>query len=463
MTNHPLRLPAAVSALSVLLLSGVVATPTAQADEPGEDAPAVAPPTLRDRIPEGAVVQLDVDPTPGVPVTLVVTIDGEPLTLDLLPHSVRSPNYQVLAQIEDGSVVPLEAGPVRTLRGTIAERPGSFVAASLVEGGIEAMIDLPETDGRHWIQPLADEGPGAHIVYHDEQVLGSGGTCGYDESLQDLWGDEGLPGDSGADGGVAGGSECYWFAEIAIDADFQYYTTWGSSTINVENQVNSIINALNDQYEQDVDISHQISTLIIRTSQAADPYSSTTSPSGLLTEFRSYWNINNGSITRDMAQLFTGRNLADPVIGIAFAQNVCTSSAYSVVQQISVFSCRTDLSAHELGHNWAANHCDCSGFTMNASLTCMNQFHPTFTIPEMVAYRNTRTFCLVNDCIPDNDDCSDAIDVADGSTAFTTQQASTDGFGEGLCNVNGQNQIDRDVWFRYFLACDGTVTINVCR
>ncbi|MHC4429777.1 MAG: hypothetical protein ACYS0D_14420, partial [Planctomycetota bacterium] len=52
----------------------------------------------------GTLVTLDVDDTPGIPVTTVVPIDGEPVTLELVPHSVRSAGYQVLAQIASGEL-----------------------------------------------------------------------------------------------------------------------------------------------------------------------------------------------------------------------------------------------------------------------------------------------------------------------------------------------------------------------
>jgi hypothetical protein len=163
-----------------------------------------------------------------------------------------------------------------------------------------------------------------------------------------------------------------------------------------------------------------------------------------------------------MAELFTGRDLSDPVIGIAFAGFVCNSNAYSVVQNIGGFSCRTDLTAHELGHNWNANHCSCGGFTMNSALTCANQFSPSFTIQEIISYRETREFCLVNDCVPDNDDCIDAIEIGDGGFVFSTDNASTDGFGESLCSFAGDSQVGNDVWYRYSNICSGPVNVSLC-
>ena len=76
---------------------------------------------------------------------------------------------------------------------------------------------------------------------------------------------------------------------------------------------------------------------------------------------------------RDAAQLFTGKNLTGGYIGLAITRSLCsTDAAFSVVVSNSVacvpLACKTDLSAHELGHIWSANHCSCLGWTMNPYL-----------------------------------------------------------------------------------------------
>ena len=55
-------------------------------------------------------------------------------------------------------------------------------------------------------------------------------------------------------------------------------------------------------------------------------------------------------------------------------------------------SCRSDLSAHELGHNWSAVHCTCTGYTMKPYLTCANRFI-TDTINQISGYRDGKA-CL---------------------------------------------------------------------
>ncbi len=363
---------------------------------------------------DGTLLALDIDDTPGVPLEVVVAIDGQAFTLDLVPHSVRSDHYEVLAQVDGGQLVPMPPSPIRTLRGEVRELPGSVVAASTLDDGLHAMILHPQGD-RHWIQPVAPHVEGAaenlHIVYRDDEVLPTDATCGVnDQWLADNQGGEPIGG-----GGGAGGPPCPVgdpvVAEIAFDADYEFFLAMGGTVTAVENRINTIINIVNTQYINDVGIGHAITTIIVRTT-AADPYDSTTLD-GLLFQFEDYWLANHGSIQRDMAELFTGRNLSGGFVGFAFFNGVCNTDGFSVVENLSPTSCATWITAHELGHNWSANHCTCPGFTMHPFLQCnATQFHPAFTIPEIIAFRDSRT-CL--DCL-----CPDPEDVT----------------GDGFVNVN---------------------------
>jgi hypothetical protein len=339
-----------------------------------------------------AVVTLDIPDTPGVLLTIDVPIGDELVTLDLVPHSIRAADYRVLAQTDDGSYAEVEPQPVRTLRGTVLGFEGSVVAASLLEDGLYARIIFDEQD-EYWVEPIgsriAGAAPDDYVVYRAADVIPNGASCGADALLQPPAEDEGGIGlrDACGDGVLC-------VAELACDADFQYFTDYGSVGA-VENRIHNVINTMNVQYERDVEITHVITTIIVRTSSGANPYT-TNNPSALLDQFRNYWQSNHGNIQRDLAELFTGRNLDGSVIGIAWLDAVCTSFGYSVVQSdcCGSLACATDLSAHEMGHNWGADHCTCPTYTMNAGLTCSNRFSPTATIPEIVSFRNGRQFCL---------------------------------------------------------------------
>ncbi len=355
-----------------------------------------------------SIVTLDIDTTPGVSASVNLPIAGEQYTLDLHPQSVRAANYRVKVQLADGSMVDAEPGPVRTLRGTVVGVAGSAVAASMEEDGLHARIFLSE-DEQYWVEPVASRvpqaGPDHYVIYNNDDIIAPQKTCGLDH-LPDALGNRGALGTvRQTKAGACGTGLCV--AELAADADFEYFQAYGS-VVAVESQINLVINAVNIQYERDVDITHVIAMIIVRASEP-DPYSSTDYLT-LLNQFRDHWQSNHGNIQRDIAQLFTGKEIDSNVIGVAWLNAVCSSYGYSMVQ--SDFNgndgCANDLTAHELGHNWGANHCSCTNNTMNAYITCANQFHATFTIPEIISFRDSRT-CLDSgaSCTEDSE-CDDA-------------------------------------------------------
>ncbi len=335
------------------------------------------------------IVQLDIDMALDQVVFAEVPIEGMIFTLMLSPHSVRSPAYQVLVQGEDGSLVEVDPGPVRTMRGVVLEVLGSGVAASMLEDGLYARVEFPTGDV-YWVEPIATRVDGAavdeYVVVHSDDVLETDGRCGLDEN------ELGNPAQPFDGGDPLAGGDCepdLYVAELGCDSDVEYFNRWGSVS-NVENRINAVINFMNIQYEGDVGITHAISALIVRTAEP-DPYSSTDSFT-LLGQFRSEWISNQAGVPRDLAHLFTGKNLNGNIIGIAWTLGaVCEFFNQYCLSQSDYngnFLCATDLSAHELGHLWNADHCGCSNHTMNSFITCANQFHPTFTIPQIVAYRN---------------------------------------------------------------------------
>jgi len=355
-----------------------------------------------------------------------VPIDGVTRSLVLAPFSNRAPDFSVEAQVADGSYQRVDVGPPKTLRGTVSGLEGSSAAGVLGEDGLRALILMPD-DTRLWIQPapeLAVAGGADHVLYRGDDVLPTGATCGT-KVTEPFAAD-----DTGAIAGTIAGSGTISIAELAADADFDYFTNYGDAAL-VGDEIESIVNLINIQYERDVQIRHVITRIIVRTSEP-NVYSRTCSggsndggycsgnddcPDGvcpsdvnadtLLRLFRTQWDTEHTQIHRDVAQLFTGKHMMGSAIGVAWMPSdgvttICGMEAssnhgYSVVTAncagCDTMATRTDLSAHELGHNWGAAHCDCPTWTMNPYITEANRFHPIYSIPSIVAYRDTRT-CL---------------------------------------------------------------------
>ena len=238
--------------------------------------------------------------------------------------------------------------------------------------------------------------------------------------------------------------------------------------INVENRIHSIMNAVNIQYECDVNITHQITTIVVRT-DVNDPYSATNTDL-VVNEFAAEWNANMAYIQRDVAQLFTAREIDGNIIGQArVLGGVCDfSQAYCYVQSdfSANFQLVTDLSAHELGHLWNAFHCDCAnpGLTMNPGITGANRFESITTIPFIKGYRSTSA-TAPSRCLdsrpppPANDACVDATQVCAGTVFGSTDWADNEGLLGGTC---GDAETSPDVWYSYTPAIDGTLTVDTC-
>lgn len=409
------------SFFSIGLTAAVGLCPVAMGGKPGEVDFSLAMPQVNAafQLANSQVHKLVLPNVPNVAFMASVPVEGQWLTLDMRPHSVRSPNYEVRAQLADGSWQVVPPTPVNTLLGEVLEIPGAVVTGAIVETGFQAMIRMP--DGRtHMIEPLREHFAAAqaddYVVYRGEDILPNGKSCGVDEfSIS--------PADDG-EGGIATG-DCggLCIADLGCDADFEYYVSRGSTVTAVQNRINSVINTVNNQYTSQVGIRHQITTILVRTAEP-DPYTAT-EPSTLLNQFRTEWINNQSGIVRDVAHLFTAKNIDGSVIGIAFTiGGICTSSAYCLAQSdcCGSFGCATDLTAHELGHLWGASHCSSTcASTMNSGLQCVNTFNNSNpnSITSIVNHRNSRT-CLAPGNPPGLPGPFNTVSPAPNSTEVST-------------------------------------------
>ncbi|MFK7961974.1 MAG: M12 family metallo-peptidase [Phycisphaerales bacterium] len=353
----------------------------------------------------------------GVPdLRLSVAFGGTPRVIDLSAHSVRDPMYQVLVDDGSGQLQEVAPGPVRTVRGTVDGGTSVTAAGGAGANGLSLMV--MDADGtRWWLQPLAGTVPGAgaglHAIYRSADVTATDHRCGNDE-FRPMEGELAMAAAGAGDGGGAvSGSGNVCVTQLACDADFEYFEDYGSVAA-VENRINSVTNTMNLQYETQVNITHAITTIIVR-SNANDPYTENGS-FGLLCEFITEWTDNEQFTVRDVAQLFTGRNVSGGTIGraadiggtgICVNSGGCSGGAFDTFGSFCFsqsdfngnFSSATDLSAHELGHLWGAFHCNCTSFTMNPFITSANVFS-NGSIDSINAYADTRTCISCNEPEP---------------------------------------------------------------
>lgn len=293
--------------------------------------------------------------TPVEKFEMIVPMAGSaPLRVALWPHSQRSERFQVT--LGDGTSLGLdELPPVRTFAGSVVNKPGSVVAGSLHESGWQLIIDTGQADESYiYVQPWAElypedgRGPGTHAVFAANQLASIDGVCG---------GAPVSPQATTPRGGYWARSGCIMTADIAFDADYELFVANGSSVAATIADVESVLNAVDLIYARDVGIDHAITTIIVR-DNIIDPYS-TTDAYAALREFADHWQNNQGAVQRDVAHLMTGREIDGNIIGVAYLNAVCGYGyGYSQTRYTGNLAFRAGLTAHELGHNWGANHCD---------------------------------------------------------------------------------------------------------
>jgi hypothetical protein len=342
-------------------------------------------------------------------IELSVVLDGAPATLALTRRSMRSPDARLFVDRGTGRLDEVPFPRARTYRGGIVGEPGAMVVASILHDGLVAIVERGNGE-RVFIEPASrtdsNAKPGEHRAYRAADAGPVPGTCGSDDLEQPSLRTRARP----ADGGIAGATT--YLTDIAFDADYEYFQKNASSLDFTVADIESIMTQVEFVYTRDTDIAYEISAIVVRTS-ASDPYTATAA-SDLLCEFRTYWNANAESdIKRDVAHLFTGKNLDGTTVGLAWIEAVCQDIAsvcsgsvgdtgYSLVESKfggATVSQRVALSCHELGHNWGATHCDglgdchimCASIGGCDGISGLNLKFGATEVGQIVTYRNSVT------------------------------------------------------------------------
>ncbi|MBX3376643.1 MAG: hypothetical protein KF678_06535 [Phycisphaeraceae bacterium] len=289
---------------------------------------------------------------PAEPFEVSIHLEGAPRTIRLEPFSIRGPHFRLLVQREDGSLHPQPAGPEVTYRGRVVGDESSIVAATLTDRGLTGIVRRGRDQPTWSVQPLADVVPGAdrrmHVVLSERDVVGGPWRCGVPDGPK---APSGRP--------VTGGPDAFLVCQLSVDADYEYYLANGSSVPNTTADISAVVNGMGAIYQADANVTFELGTVVVRQS-ASQPYTST-SANTLLTQFVNEWVANQSGTVRDLAHLFTGKDLDGSTIGLAYVGVVCNSSfGYGLSQSrfTTNFANRVGVTAHEVGHNFAENHCD---------------------------------------------------------------------------------------------------------
>lgn len=262
-----------------------------------------------------------------------------------------------------------DAPRIRTYRGSVRGCPGTIAAGSLLEDGFSGVVWL--ADGSQVIvQPRSELEPerpfrGEHVAYRPEDADVPHVACGTTDAHR--------VGEEGEDAPVSILGSGARIVELACETDHELFLLNGSSVAVTVDDIELVVNLVNVIYERDVQITHEIGTVVVRTG-AADPYTGTDMNARLL-EFGATWaSAPESGIFRDVAHMFSGFSYPDSLIGLAWVGVVCNppndrNYAVSWTRFTTYLPYRVALTAHELGHQWNASHCNEDG-PANCHLMC---------------------------------------------------------------------------------------------
>ena len=293
----------------------------------------------------GQQVPLDVPAARPASWSVSVPYAGTTWTLDLAASSVRSAGFALRVADASGHLVEVAPPSPRTMRGSVRGRGDCSVAASVEPSGLFARVHGPDVD--FVIEPVAGA-PGTHLHLAHACAPLPAGACGVEAHGVHLEPQGGAR--------IQSGTGMPLMAEIAFDCDYDFYAFKGSSVAAVLADVERTLDAVNLFYERDVDLTHRISHVIVRTSEP-DPYDGNDSGVILGTQLRNEWINNQQAVPRDMVHFVTSRDMGN-ILGLAYVSVTCDPNwAYGLSRFGTDFGTNASVLGHELGHNWSCPHC----------------------------------------------------------------------------------------------------------
>lgn len=292
--------------------------------------------------------------------------------LQLTLNDLRAPEFRAVIMEERGEVT-VEV-PVGTYAGHVLDTDQSLVRLTILpdlfEGYIQTDVEWLFIDPLDRFDPTA--GPNEIVVYRDQDVRPDATKqCGVSH-LHSLAEDFGV---SAQDLGEPLTRMPRRF-DIATEADGQYFGRYGNP--GIFNRMSSALNGVDGIYRSQLNLDLNLVYQQGWPNAGTDPYTSLNAQT-TLNQFRNWWQANRGNINRDVAEQFSGKNFSGSTIGIAWVGIVCNRPdlGYSVVEDQSSSAIRIQLSAHEIGHNFSANHDNqigCPGVSCNGSGPIMCSF-----------------------------------------------------------------------------------------
>lgn len=292
--------------------------------------------------------------------------------LSLQPSGLISTNYQVRVLSDEGEAPWFSAHGAEPYKGYLQGSNLVDVRLTMASEYLYGYVTVSDQE-RYFIEPLWYYAPDADrdlfIVYNEKDVQPKSGNCGAKERHTHA---PQVPEEKLEN--TPENNTCV-ILELAIASDGLMFIKYGSVQ-NVENHTAGVMNNVQGNYDDEFNynIQFEIVEQFVSTSPANDPWTQSTNAGTLLNSFTN-WGPNGFSATHDLGQLWTDRNLDGSTIGIAWLSSVCNSLRYHVCQD---FSSNAQflrvLTAHEIGHNFSAQHDNSGTWIMSPSVNQSTQW-----------------------------------------------------------------------------------------
>lgn len=309
------------------------------------------------------------EPTP-IPPTFTHTIatsGGESATVRFSLFPIRSPNFEVLVPLADGSWSIATPEPARTYLGTVDGHPGA-VATGLIRSDGSVFCRISFENGVEW------------------SSTGGAAAIRGSSNWSPAWPSTVVP---------AGGAGSQVFAaETGLDLTYTHFLAAGGTVVRAVEIAEFSVLATNAIYLRDAAIIHRLGKVVVRSRQAFDPYEGISDSTPLLTTLRSQWNAGNPMGTAHDISMVSRAGLGG---GLAYVGSIGTSNRYSA----NGTDANGDFSVvwrHEAGHNWGAVHYEGGGKPEGPTIMSDNSLS-RFSSSELlriIQQRNTRAPLLDN-------------------------------------------------------------------
>jgi len=171
---------------------------------------------------------------------------------------------------------------------------------------------------------------------------------------------------------------------VAIVADTFYQNHWGSNT---SSSILNLMNNVDGIYSNQIGVTLNLSQLLMLNDNG--PMTATDS-AVLLPQFRDWVGAGN-LVNPGLAHLFTSRNLDGNIKGRAYLNVLCGGQWGTGIDEVVGNSYETIIVAHEMGHNFGADH------DGDANGSCPNEPPNTYIMSPTVSASYTNfSACSVN-------------------------------------------------------------------